>query len=133
MSDWNANIITEFRANGGGFAGKPLLLLHHLGARSGQERVSPLMSRAVDGGYAVFASKAGAQTHPDWMYNLKANPQVSGEVGAETITVTAREASAEEREPIWSRQRAEHPQFAEHEAGTERTIPVFILEPTVAI
>jgi deazaflavin-dependent oxidoreductase (nitroreductase family) len=131
MSDWNARIISEFRQNGGtagvGFAGRPLLL-HHFGARSGRERVSPLMDQAVDGGYAIFASKGGAHTHPVWAHNLKANPRVAVEVRAETIPVTAREASADERQPIWSRQKTEYPFFAEYGAGTERMIAVFIRE-----
>ena len=133
MSDWNAAIIEEFRANGGavggGFAGKPLLLLNHIGARSGQEWTSPLMYQAVESGYAIFASKAGAHTHPDWMYNLKGNPAASVEVGAETVAVIAREATPEERESIWTKQKADYPQFAEYEAATERLIPVLILEP----
>lgn len=133
MSDWNAGIITEFRENagvaGGIFEGKPLLLLNHTGAKSGQARVSPLMYQTVDGGYAIFASKAGAHTHPDWMYNLAANPDASVELGDETVPVTARVATDEEREPIWSRQKAGFPQFAEYEAATERVIPVIILEP----
>ncbi len=133
MSDWNAGIITEFRENagavGGMFEGKPLLLLRHIGAKSGRERVSPLMYQAVNGGYAIFASKAGAHTHPDWMHNLIADPDVSVEVGTETVAVTARFADDEERAPIWSKQKAEFPQFAEYEAGTDRIIPVIILEP----
>jgi len=133
MSDWNTGIITEFRDNagavGGMFEGKPLLLLTHTGAKSGQERVSPLMYQAIDGGYAIFASKSGAHTHPDWMYNLIANPEVAVEIGTETVSVTARVASDEEREPIWSHQKSDHPQFADYEAGTDRVIPVIILEP----
>ncbi len=132
MADRNAGIISEFRENGGNvggvFAGKPLLLLTHIGAKSGQERVSPLMYQPLDNGYAVFVSKMGSHTHPDWMYNLVANPNVSVEVGTETVPVTARTASDEEREPIWSAQKADHPQFGEYEAGTERVIPVIILE-----
>ena len=68
MSDWNQQIIEEFRANdgevGGVFKGAPLLLLHHRGAKTGTERVSPLMYQAVDDGYAIFASKGGADSHP---------------------------------------------------------------------
>src|SRR5207248_6038230 len=68
VSDWNTKIIEEFRANGGAvggqFAGAPLLLLHTMGARSGQRRVNPVMYQKVDGGYAVFASKAGAPVNP---------------------------------------------------------------------
>jgi len=133
MSDWNTGIVTEFRENagavGGMFEGRPLLLLHHFGAKTGQERVSPLMYQAVAGGFAIFASKAGADTHPHWLHNLIANPDVSVEVGTETVSVTARVVSDEEREPIFSKQATEFPQFAEYQAGTDRVIPVVMLEP----
>ena len=91
MNDWNAAIVAEFRANGGKvggqFEGSPLLLLHTVGARSGQQRVNPMMYRRVGGNYAVFASKAGAPTNPDWYYNLKAHPEVSAEIGTETVSL----------------------------------------------
>src|SRR3954471_17566001 len=94
VTNWNDAIIEEFRANGGkvggNFEGAPLLLLHSTGAKSGAERVNPMMYQAVDGGYAVFASKAGADTNPDWFHNLRANPEASVEVGTETVAVTAR-------------------------------------------
>ncbi len=93
MSEWNVGIVDEFRENagvvGGMFEGKPLLILHHVGAKSGQERVCPLMYQVTDGGYAVFASKAGADSHPDWYYNLLANPDASVEVGTDTVAVSA--------------------------------------------
>lgn len=133
MSDWNAAIIKEFRENegkvGGPFEGAPLLLLHHVGARSGQERVSPVMYQAVGQDYAVFASKAGAPTNPDWYHNLVANPKASVEVGTDTVEVTARVAEGEERERIWSKQKADYPGFAEYEEKTTRQIPVVILSP----
>jgi deazaflavin-dependent oxidoreductase (nitroreductase family) len=133
MSDWNAKIIEEFRANGGkvggNFEGAPLLLLHSTGARSGAERVSPMMYQAVDGGYAVFASKAGADTNPDWFHNLRANPEASVEVGTETVAVTARVLSDEERAPIWETQKSRYPGFADYEQKTSRVIPVVLLEP----
>jgi deazaflavin-dependent oxidoreductase (nitroreductase family) len=133
MSDWNTNIITEFRANhgkvGGPFEGAPLLLLHSTGAKSGQERVHPVMYRAVDGGgWAVFASKAGAPTNPDWYHNLVAHPEASIEVGTETIAVVAREVRGDERDAIWSAQKTEYPGFAGYEAATSRTIPVVVLD-----
>ncbi len=82
--DFNSQIISEFRANGGKvggmFAGAPLLLLHSTGAKSGQERVSPVMYQTVDGGYAVFASKAGAPENPVQCHNLLAHPRYDGEV-----------------------------------------------------
>lgn len=132
MSDWNAGIIEEFRENagqvGGMFEGRPLLLLHHFGAKSGIERVNPLAYQVVGDSYAVFASKAGAHTHPDWYYNLLANPSVSVEVGTKTVSATARLLSDAERQPVWEKQKAEYPQFGEYEAGTDRVIPVFLLE-----
>ena len=133
MSDWNAQIIEEFRANdgkvGGMFAGAPLLILHTTGAKSGQPRVSPLMYQALDAGYAIFASKAGAPSNPDWYYNVVSNPSVSVEVGAETIAGTARVAGPEERDPIWTHQKETYPQFAEYELKSGRDIPVIIVEP----
>ncbi len=133
MSDWNQQIIDEFRANdgkvGGMFEGAPLLLLHHKGAKTGTVRVSPLMYQEVDGGYAVFASKAGADDNPDWYHNLKANPDVSAEIGTEEVSLRARVATDDERERIWSRQKEEWPQFAEYEQKTARdVIPVVVLE-----
>lgn len=133
MSDWNAQIIEEFRANdgkvGGMFAGAPLLLLHNTGAKSGAARLNPLVYQAIDDGYAIFASKAGAPTHPDWYYNVVANPDVAIELGRERIDMTARVATAQEREPIWSKQKDTFPTFAEYEANAQgREIPVVILE-----
>ena len=135
MSDWNAAIIEEFRANdgkvGGVFEGAPLLLLHHTGAKTRVARVSPLMYQGVDGGYAVFASKGGADTNPDWFYNIKANPETKVEVGTERVAVVARIVEGEERDHIWSKQKQDWPQFAEYERTTTRdVIPVVVLERT---
>jgi deazaflavin-dependent oxidoreductase (nitroreductase family) len=134
MNDWNAKIIEEFRANGGKvggpFEGAPILLLHTTGAKTGQERVNPMMYRPIDGGYAVFASKAGAATNPDWYHNLVANPDVHAEIGPQTLALRARVADDAEREPIWTAQKTENPGFAEYERQTTRQIPVVILEPT---
>jgi deazaflavin-dependent oxidoreductase (nitroreductase family) len=88
------------------------------------------MYRAVDGNYAVFASKGGAHTHPDWYYNLAANPDASIELGTETITVKARVAEGDERTSIWEPQKSEYRNFAEYEQQTDREIPVVVLEPT---
>jgi deazaflavin-dependent oxidoreductase (nitroreductase family) len=132
MSDWNEKIIAEFRANegkvGGNFEGAPLLLLHSTGARTGKERVNPMMCQAVGDSFAVFASKAGADTNPDWFHNLKANPEARIEVGTETLEVTARVLSAEERAPIWEEQKARYPGFADYEGKTDRVIPVVMLD-----
>jgi deazaflavin-dependent oxidoreductase (nitroreductase family) len=134
MSDWNSGIIEEFRANdgrvGGGFEGRPILLLHHNGARTGTERVNPLAYLALQGGgWAVFASKGGAPSNPDWCHNLKANPRAKIEVGTETHDVVARVAEGDERQRIWSRQIEVMPAFGEYEQRSGRQIPVVILEP----
>jgi len=134
MNDWNANIIAEFRANGGKvggqFEGAPLLLLHTTGAKSGLERINPMMYQDLgDGRVAVFASKAGADTNPDWYRNLTVNPDVVVEIGADTRAFTARTAPTAEREPIWTKQKADYPGFASYEELTTREIPVVILNP----
>jgi deazaflavin-dependent oxidoreductase (nitroreductase family) len=131
--NWNDKIIEEFRASGGKvggpFEGAPLLLLHTTGARSGQERVNPMMYRRDGDRLAVYASKAGADTNPDWFHNLRANPRVTVEIGTETRTVLARIAEPDERERLWSAQKKEYPGFANYETKTKRRIPVVILEP----
>ena len=131
-SDWNTKVIDEFRANGGTVSnfGSSLLLLHTTGARTGQEHITPVMYRKVDGGYAVFASFAGQPINPAWYHNLVANPDVQAEIGTETLRLRARVTDDTEREPIWAAHKAEFPGFAEYEAKTTRQIPVVILEPT---
>jgi deazaflavin-dependent oxidoreductase (nitroreductase family) len=132
VSEWNDKIIKEFRANagrvGGSFEGAPLLLLHSTGAKSGRERVNPMMYRKVGDAWAVFASKGGADTNPDWYHNLLANPRAQIEVGTDRFDVTARTATDDEREPIWSAQKADYSGFAGYEQRTSRQIPVVILE-----
>ena len=134
MGDWNTEIIDEFRANegrvGGMFEGAPLLLLHHTGARTGTERVTPLMYQLVDGGYAIFASKAGADTNPDWYHNLMASPETKVELGTARTPVRARRAEGDEHDRIWEQQKKSWPQFAQYEEQTARdVIPVIVLEP----
>jgi deazaflavin-dependent oxidoreductase (nitroreductase family) len=133
FNDFNAKIIDEFRANegrvGGIFEGAPVLLLHHTGAKSGTARVNPLVYQPGEGRYVIFASKAGAPKNPDWFHNLKAHPDVSIEVGTETIEVTAQEATGEERDRLFETQKRRAPQFAEYEQQTERVIPVVVLTP----
>jgi deazaflavin-dependent oxidoreductase (nitroreductase family) len=134
MSDWNKKIIEEFRANGGrvggNFEGAPLLLLHTIGAKSGLERINPMMYQDLgDGRLAVFASKAGADTNPDWYYNAVAHPHVTAEIGTESRSFHARTATSDERQPIWNRQKQDYPGFAGYESNTSREIPVVILDP----
>lgn len=132
-NDFNQSIIDEFRANGGkvggSFQGAPMLLLHSIGRRSGAVRVNPVVYQKVGDAWAVFASKAGAPSHPDWYHNLVAQPDTEIEVGSETVPVRARESAGEERERIWEAQKAAMPGFAEYEekAG-DRVIPVIVLK-----
>jgi deazaflavin-dependent oxidoreductase (nitroreductase family) len=133
MSDWNTNVIDEFRANhgevGGMFEGAPILLLTTTGARTGATRVNPLMYLPLDDGrVAIFASKGGAPAHPDWFHNLKAEPKVRVEIGDETFDAIATEVTGEERDVLYGRQSSRYPQFAQYQAGTQRLIPVVVLE-----
>lgn len=135
MEDFNKTIIEEFRTNGGklggNFEGAPMLLLHTTGAKSGKERVNPMMYREVGGDdIAVFASKAGAPTNPDWFHNLVAHPQTTAEIGTDTVALVARVAVGDERTTIWEAQKKDYPGFADYEASTTRQIPVVILERT---
>ena len=131
--DFNARIIEEFRANegrvGGPFEGGTLLLLHHVGARTGTPRVNPLMYNRDGDRYVVFASKAGGPTNPDWYHNLKANPNTRIEVGTDTVDVVASEPTGNERDRLYNAQAELRPQFAEYQSKTDRVIPVVVLTP----
>lgn len=132
-TDFNAQIIDEFRANrgrvGGMFKDTPLLLLHHTGARSGETRVNPVAYSRDGDRYIVYASKAGSPANPAWYHNLKAHPEVRIEVGEDALDVVATEAEGEERERLFAAQVERSPQFGEYQRKTERTIPVMILTP----
>ena len=132
-NDWNASVIAEFRNNhgkvGGYFKGAPLLLLHHTGARSGKPRLNPMMYLKDGERYLVFASKGGADTNPDWYYNMKAHPDVQIEIGDETIVVRAHEITGPERDELYKRQASIYPTFAEYQAKTQRIIPIIALVP----
>ena len=131
VSDWNRAIVDEFRANGGKvggqFEGAPLLLLHTVGAKSGELRVNPMMYLADGDRLIVFASKAGADTNPAWYHNLVANPDVAAEVGTEKLDLHATVLSGAERDRLYAEQARRYPGFAEYEAKTTRLIPVVAL------
>ena len=134
VSDFNTKIIEEFRSNGGHvggpFADTTVLLLHHKGAKSGVERVSPLVCQQVGQSFAVFGSKGGGPLNPAWYHNLMAHPDTTIEVGTQTITVRARIAARGEHEVIWERQKQSRPAFAQYErSAAPRQIPVVILDP----
>jgi deazaflavin-dependent oxidoreductase (nitroreductase family) len=132
--DWNQKIIEEFRANGGKvggqFEGAPMILVHHKGRKTGTERVNPLVYQPLEGRWAIFASKAGAPSDPEWYLNLVANPRTTIEVGTSTYEVVARTAAGSEREKIWEDQKKAAPGFADYEVKAgDRVIPVVVLEP----
>jgi len=132
-NNWNQNIIDEFRANDGtvttGGFGRALVLLHHLGAKSGQERVTPVMGLRQDPDtWLLAASKAGAPDNPAWFHNLLAHPEVSIEVPGEgTVAVEARNLEGAERDSGWAQFTAAAPGFREYEGRTTRVIPVLAL------
>ena len=133
MSDWNKKIIEEFRSNegkvSGHFEGKTLLLLHTIGAKSGQGRINPLACVRDGERFVVIASKGGADSHPDWYYNLVANPDVSIEVGIETFQVRAEIAKEPERTRLYDKMVEMMPGFNDYRAKAKRVIPVFVLTP----
>jgi len=131
MNDRNQKIIDEFRANGGKvggpFEGKMLLLLHTQGAKSKQERINPVACVKDGDRLVVIASKGGAPTHPDWYYNVMANPLVSVEVGTEKFQVRAKVAQEPERTRLYNAMVAMMPGFDDYRKKTTRVIPVIVL------
>ena len=129
--NWNEAIIDEFRANsgkvGGPFAGKTLLLLHTVGAKSGQERINPVAYVTDGDRLVIIASKGGAPTNPDWHYNILAHPLVTVEVGTEQFQARAEIASEPERTRLYNKMVEMMPGFAEYQLKTKRVIPVITL------
>jgi len=128
FNEMNKKVVAEFRDNGGKvggiFAGTPLVLVHHVGARSGVKRITPLAYLAEDGRILVFASKGGADDNPAWYHNLLANPRATVELGTETFEVVALPLSGSERDKYFAKQVAVAPQFAEYQRMVTRVIPV---------
>jgi deazaflavin-dependent oxidoreductase (nitroreductase family) len=129
---FNDKIIEEFRANGGEvggpFAGMKLLLITMKGAKSGKDRTYPLAYTRDGDNYVIIASKGGADTHPDWYYNLKANPKATVEVGKDKFAVEAHETQDPQREELYAKQAEQYPTFWDYTKKTNRKIPVFLLE-----
>ena len=113
---------------GGPFEGASLLLLHTTGAKTGRTRVKPLVYRRDGDRLVVFGTKGGSPTHPEWFYNVRANPRVTVEVGSDRFEADARVALPDERDRIWQLQTQDVSVFADYQKKTERTIPVVILE-----
>jgi deazaflavin-dependent oxidoreductase (nitroreductase family) len=132
INDFNKTVIAEFRANGGQvggqFANATLLLLTTIGAKSSQARTNPV-AYTTDGDHIIIiASKGGAPTHPDWYYNLKANPMVTVELGREQFQARAVVAEGAERDRLFTQMAEVMPGFADYQRNTDRQIPVIILE-----
>jgi deazaflavin-dependent oxidoreductase (nitroreductase family) len=133
LTAFNIKVAEEFRANdgkvGGPFEGNELLLLTTIGAKSGQPRLSPLSCKRIDGKLFIIAGNGGADVHPSWVHNLRANPNARIELGSESFDVTARELPPAERDDLMPKLTAEISAFAEYQAKTRRVIPIFELEP----
>jgi deazaflavin-dependent oxidoreductase (nitroreductase family) len=131
VSDFNKKIIEEFRANdgkvGGYFADTTLLLLHTIGARSGERRVNPLVTFEDGDRLVIVASKGGAPSHPDWYYNLVANPVVEVEYGTEKFQARATAVDEPERTELYERMENELAAFSEYKVKAGRAIPVITL------
>ena len=129
---YNDATTEEFRANGGqvtgDFAGRPLLLLTTYGAKTGDDRVTPLIYTKDGDSFVVTAADGGSDRHPGWYYNIRANPRVELQDGAHKRDMTAREITGDERAQWWDRAVAAYPPYAEYQRKTERVIPVFVLE-----
>ena len=132
MSSFNDQMIAEFRESGGHlsrFPGSTMVLLHSIGAKSGEERVHPLASLPDDGGWLIVASAGGQPKNPAWHYNLLAHPDTVIEVGTETIPVTASVVDDAAHATAWKKLVDYMPGFGAYQERTERTIPVIRLTP----
>jgi deazaflavin-dependent oxidoreductase (nitroreductase family) len=133
QNDRNEGIIKEFRTNagkvGGFFAGKTLLLVHTIGAKSGEERINPLAYTTDGDRLVIIASKGGSPTNPDWYYNILAHPLVTVEVGTNKFQAQAAVASEPERSRLYAKMVEMMPGFADYERKTTRVIPVITLTP----
>jgi len=131
-SEFTENVIAEFRANqgrvGGVLSDTPIILIHHIAAKTLTERVTPLAYTLLeDGRYLIAASNGGSPTHPAWYHNLRAHPAIEVEVGTETFTVLAEEVEGAARVELWAKLVAASTTVGEYQAKTERRIPLFTL------
>jgi deazaflavin-dependent oxidoreductase (nitroreductase family) len=130
MTSANTLLFRLTRGKIGGHIGKMrILLLHHVGRKSGQERVTPLLYLRDDSRLVVVASKGGVDKHPAWFHNLMANPETKVELGGENRRVRARQATDEERAELWPRVVDMYGPYEDYQTYTDREIPLVILEP----
>ncbi|MBN6037369.1 nitroreductase family deazaflavin-dependent oxidoreductase [Amycolatopsis sp. 195334CR] len=132
FDEMNRKVIAEFRETGGKaggiFEGMPLVLVHHIGAKTGTARIAPLVPLVDGDRLYIFASKGGSPENPAWYHNLVANPKVEVEYGTERFPVNARVLTGTERDEVYAKQVAVQPQFGEYQQKTDRLIPVIELE-----
>jgi deazaflavin-dependent oxidoreductase (nitroreductase family) len=134
-AQWVRDQVEEYEGSGGTRGttlldtGLPVVVVTNLGAKSGKVRKTPLMRVEHDGRYAAVGSKGGAPQDPQWVGNLRANPRVEVQDGAEKRDMVAREVTGPERDSWWERSVAAYPPYAEYQRKTDRLIPVFVLEP----
>ncbi|MEJ2857859.1 MULTISPECIES: nitroreductase/quinone reductase family protein [unclassified Saccharothrix] len=121
-------VIEDFRANGGVTEGRTLLLLHHVGAKSGIERVTPLRYLSSGDRWVVAAGNGGLPPNPGWYYNVLAQPSVVVEIGTETLRATARVAEGDEREELAEMFRNAKSRFSAFEKALKRQIPIVVFE-----
>ena len=132
-ANWNQQIIDQFRANDGLVEsppfGRALVLLHHIGAKSGTERIAPVRAIPQGDGWLIAASKGGAPENPAWYHNLLAHPDVAIEVPGETalVPVHAEELTGQARDAAWAQFKSASQGFRDYEQKTSRTIPVLVL------
>ena len=138
--DWVADHLRRYRETGGADGHlfdasaigieKPLpcLLMTTIGRRSGEKRISPLVYGRAGEGYVIVGSKGGSETHPQWYWNLLANPAVEVQVGEEVFPARARLVSGEERAKLWEEMAALYPFYRDYQRKTSREIPLFVLE-----
>jgi deazaflavin-dependent oxidoreductase (nitroreductase family) len=134
-SDYNKSVVEDFRAHHGKVTSGPhvssdLLLLHTVGARSGGERVTPLVYTRDGDRMVIVASKGGAPSNPSWFANVVAHPVVTIEAGDETFKARATVAEPAERDRLFAQHARRYPGFLDYEKRTDRVIPVVLLERT---
>lgn len=131
FNDWNKTIIEEFRANdgkvGGQFEKMNLLLINTIGAKSGKRRINPVAYINDGDRYVITASKAGADSNPDWFHNLVAHPEIEVEVGDQRFKVNASITNEPERTELYGKMASKYPGFSEYVVKTHRVIPVVVL------
>lgn len=130
-NEYNRLTVEEFRANNGktfgDFEGRPILLLTTTGAKTGEERVNPLIYADYGDRLIVTAAAGGQPNHPAWYHNIVANPRVRVEVGEEDFVIDAVVTSGEDRAAIFAERCASSPAFNEYQAKTSREIPIIAL------